>query len=198
MPVRILRRASASRSSCSSVCCSFQWFCPANAASLHWQLNGVTFSDGGRAFGGFDYDAYAGVYSNINITTPESVLSGSYYNSAAPYANSTSSSFFNGVSTVPVAFDNTGGLTTGVALANISDEPAFVPMLIRDDTGTRVLSTTISLPANGRTSFLLPDKYKVDWEARNGGVRYAFGRPNQCSGPPRQERRHAYHDTSSR
>jgi len=34
-------------------------------------------------------------------------------------------------------------------------------MLIRDDTGTRVLSTTISLPANGHTSFLLPDEYKV-------------------------------------
>ena len=60
-----------------------------------------------------------------------------------------------------LAFDNTGGLTTGVALANISDEPAFVPVLIRDDTGTRVLSTTISLPANGHTSFLLPDKHKV-------------------------------------
>jgi len=65
----------------------FLMVCAASAANLHWQLNGVTFSDGGRAFGGFDYDAYAGVYSNINITTtPGSLLQGSYYSSAAPYA----------------------------------------------------------------------------------------------------------------
>src|SRR5579863_1613876 len=66
----------------------FSMVCAASADSLHWQLDGVTFSDGGKAFGGFDYDASTGIYSNINITTtPGSVLSGSYYNSAAPYAN---------------------------------------------------------------------------------------------------------------
>jgi hypothetical protein len=75
----------------------------ASATSLHWQLNGVTFSDGGKVFGGFDYDASTGIYSNLNITTtPGSVLPGSYYSSAAPYAGSTTSSFLNGVSTVPV------------------------------------------------------------------------------------------------
>jgi hypothetical protein len=75
----------------------------ANAAALHWQLNGVTFSDGGKAFGGFEFDAITGVYSNINITTTQgSVLQGSFYSSAAPYATSTANSFLNAVSTVPV------------------------------------------------------------------------------------------------
>lgn len=87
----------------------------ANAA-LHWQLNGVTFSDGGKAFGGFDFDASTGVYSNINITTTAgSVLQGSYYSSAAPYANSTANSFFNGVSTVPVFPFSTFALALGFA-----------------------------------------------------------------------------------
>jgi hypothetical protein len=60
-----------------------------------------------------------------------------------------------------LAFDNTGGLTTGLAMANVSVQAAVVPVLIRDDSGTPLLSTTITLPASGHTSFLLPDKYKV-------------------------------------
>lgn len=83
----------------------------ASAASLHWQLNGVAFSDGGKAFGGFDFDASTGIYSNVNITTtPGSVLQGSYYSSAAPYAGSTTSGSFNGVSTVPVFATSTFAL----------------------------------------------------------------------------------------
>ena len=39
----------------------FVMVCHASAAPLHWQLNGVTFSDGGKAFGGFDFDANTGV-----------------------------------------------------------------------------------------------------------------------------------------
>lgn len=83
----------------------------ASGTPKHWQLNGVTFSDGGRAFGGFDFDANTGAYSNINITTtPGSVLQGSFYSSAAPNGNSTASSF-NGVSTVPVFVTSTFALT---------------------------------------------------------------------------------------
>jgi hypothetical protein len=97
----------------------FLMVCAANAAALHWQLNGVTFSDGGKVFGGFDFDAGTGVYSNINITTtPGSVLlQGSYYNSAAPYAGSTSSTSFNGVSTVPVFATSTLALALNFSSA---------------------------------------------------------------------------------
>ena len=89
--------------------------CAANAAALHWQLNGVVFSDGGRAFGGFDYDASTGTYSNIDLTTtPGSVLSsGSFYSSAAPYSGSTAAGFLNAVSTVPVFSGSTTALALG-------------------------------------------------------------------------------------
>lgn len=88
--------------------------CAANADAVHWQLNGVVFSDGGRAFGGFDYDASTGTYSNINMTTtPGSVSSGSFYASAAPYVNSTAATYFNGVSTAPVVSGSTAALALG-------------------------------------------------------------------------------------
>ncbi|MEQ1946230.1 MAG: hypothetical protein ABL995_03525 [Bryobacteraceae bacterium] len=54
-------------------------------------------------------------------------------------------------------FDNTGGLTTGVAVS--SNTAANVSVIIRDDAGTQIGSGTISLAAHGHTSFLLPDKY---------------------------------------
>jgi hypothetical protein len=88
----------------------FLMVCAASAAPLHWQLNGVTFSDGGSVFGGFDYDAGTGEYSNINLTTtPGSVLQGSYYYSAAP-GLSTATTFI-GVSTQPVFATITMALT---------------------------------------------------------------------------------------
>ena len=60
-----------------------------------------------------------------------------------------------------LAFDNTGGLTTGLTLAKVSGQVAVVPFLIRDDSGKLLQSTTINLPAHGHTSFLLPGEYKV-------------------------------------
>jgi hypothetical protein len=93
--------------------------CAASAEAVHWQLNGVVFSDGGRAFGGFDYDAGTGTYSNVNMTTtPGSISSsGSFYSSAAPYANSTAATYFNGVSTQPVVSGTTNALALGFSPA---------------------------------------------------------------------------------
>ena len=55
-----------------------------------------------------------------------------------------------------LAFDNTAPLTTGVAVANLTAQAANVPVIIRDDTGTQIgSSTTISLSALGHTSFML-------------------------------------------
>ena len=89
----------------------------ATATPLHWQLNGVTFNDGGKAFGGFDYDSSSATYSNINITTTSgSLLQGAYYSSAAPYANPTASTTFSGVSTQPVFPGTTLGLSLSFSL----------------------------------------------------------------------------------
>jgi len=58
-----------------------------------------------------------------------------------------------------LAFDNTNGLATGLALANISNQAASVPVDLRDDTGTSLGTATINLAANGHTSFLLTGTY---------------------------------------
>ncbi len=58
-----------------------------------------------------------------------------------------------------LAFDNTGGLTLGVAVANISSQTASIPVIIRSDNGTIISApgAMISLAGNGHTSFVLAD-----------------------------------------
>jgi hypothetical protein len=58
-----------------------------------------------------------------------------------------------------LAFDNTGGLTLGVAVANISAQTASIPVIIRSDTGAVISApgAAISLAGNGHTSFGLAD-----------------------------------------
>ena len=58
-----------------------------------------------------------------------------------------------------LVFDNTAGLTMGVALANISAQTASIPVIIRSDNGTVISApgTAISLAGNGHTSFVLAD-----------------------------------------
>jgi hypothetical protein len=69
-------------------------------------------------------------------------------------------------------FDNTGGYATGIALASTGPSSVLcpvvvcngvsVPVVIRDDTGTKVLlSTSIQLAVDGHTSFDLAIKYPV-------------------------------------
>jgi hypothetical protein len=54
-----------------------------------------------------------------------------------------------------IPFDATGGYAIGVALANVSTVAANVTLLIRDDAGNLLQSTTIGLAAQGHTSFPL-------------------------------------------
>ncbi len=58
-----------------------------------------------------------------------------------------------------LAFDNTGGLTLGVAVANVSAQTASIPVIIRSDNGTVISApgAAISLAGNGHTSFVLAD-----------------------------------------
>ena len=58
-----------------------------------------------------------------------------------------------------LVFDNTGGLTLGVALDNVSAQTASIPVIIRSDNGTVISApgTAISLAGNGHTSFVLAD-----------------------------------------
>jgi len=57
-------------------------------------------------------------------------------------------------------FDDTGGYTTGVALANLSGQAVSVAVVLRDDAGASLgAAAPIPLPPYGHTSFLLASAY---------------------------------------
>jgi len=72
-----------------------------------------------------------------------------------------------------LVFDDTNGLTTGVALANVSGTIGDITAMFRDDAGTQIGSpATISLAAHGHTSFMLPDRYP-EAAGKRGMVEFA-------------------------
>ena len=56
-----------------------------------------------------------------------------------------------------LAYDNTNGLATGLALANVSAQASTVPVVVRDDTGATLAQSQIPLAGNGHTQFMLTD-----------------------------------------
>jgi len=59
-----------------------------------------------------------------------------------------------------VAFDNTNGTATGVALNAVSTQQVNVPVIVRDATGTQIATDTITLNPNGHYAFTLgTDRY---------------------------------------
>jgi hypothetical protein len=76
-----------------------------------------------------------------------------------------------------LSFDNTNGLATGVALANISADAAIVPVLMRDDSGAQIGSASLSLAGKGHTAFVLADQFPnlanrsgtVEFDTPSGG-----------------------------
>src|SRR5258708_36324189 len=61
-----------------------------------------------------------------------------------------------------LAFDNTNGTATGVAINSVSTQAVSIPVVIRDDTGTQIGTGSIPLPANGHSAFTVAvDKFPV-------------------------------------
>jgi len=61
-----------------------------------------------------------------------------------------------------LAFDNTNGTATGVALNAVSSQQVNVPVVVRDDTGAQIATDIIPLAANGHYAFtLVSDKYPM-------------------------------------
>ena len=59
-----------------------------------------------------------------------------------------------------IAFDNTNGTATGIALNAVSSQPVNVPVTVRNDAGTALTGGAITLAANGHYAFtLVTDKY---------------------------------------
>jgi hypothetical protein len=60
-----------------------------------------------------------------------------------------------------LSFDNTGGLATGIAVANISTQNVVIPVIFRDSAGTQLGTASIGLLPHGHTQFMLGDVYPV-------------------------------------
>jgi hypothetical protein len=60
-----------------------------------------------------------------------------------------------------LAFDNTGGVVLGAAVANVSAQAGNVGVVIRDETGAQIGAGTIPMSANGHTSFVVSTQYPI-------------------------------------
>ena len=61
-----------------------------------------------------------------------------------------------------LAFDNTKGTATGIAINSVFAQAANIPVVVRDDKGVTIATDTIPLAANGHYAFtLVTDKYPV-------------------------------------
>ena len=77
-----------------------------------------------------------------------------------------------------LAFDNTGGIVTGVALSTSSQQAVSVPVVIRDDTGAQIGTGAIPLAANGHNAFALSTQFPV-----TAGIRGTLEFTAPASGP---------------
>jgi hypothetical protein len=79
-----------------------------------------------------------------------------------------------------LAFDNTGGTATGVAISSSSPEAASVPVVIRDDSGAQIGTGTLALAANGHSAFVLGSQFPVT-EGKRGTVEFTAPPGGQIS-----------------
>ncbi len=80
-----------------------------------------------------------------------------------------------------LAFDNTNGVVLGVAVANLSMQPATIQVVIRDHTGLQIASGPLpALAAGGHTAFVLSDLFPVTAN-KNGTVEFDTASGGQIS-----------------
>ena len=60
-----------------------------------------------------------------------------------------------------LAFDNTDGTATGVAVSSTSPQAVSVPVVIRDDSGAQIGSGAIPLASNGHSAFVLANQFPL-------------------------------------
>ena len=60
-----------------------------------------------------------------------------------------------------LAFDNTNGVLTGVAIENVSAQAANVPVILRDGNGNQIGTGSIPLGGSGHTSFVLSTQFPM-------------------------------------
>lgn len=74
-------------------------------------------------------------------------------------------------STITLPYDNTGGFTMGVAIANLSTTSANITATIWDDSGNPLGTGTLTIDGSGHQAFVLPDQLKLTAKKR-GIVRF--------------------------
>jgi hypothetical protein len=74
-------------------------------------------------------------------------------------------------STYTMPFDDTGGISTGIALSVASSSAATIQILVQDDKGNTLATDTISLPGHGHTSFVLGTRYTAAGNVR-GSIQF--------------------------
>jgi len=70
-----------------------------------------------------------------------------------------------------VAFDNTNGASTGIALANSAGVTANIPITVYDPFGNQIAADAITLPPQGQTSYVLTDRVASALNSR-GSVQF--------------------------
>ncbi len=94
-------------------------------------------------------------------------------------------------SKMDVFYDDTGSFVTGVAVANLSTNTATITATISDVNGVQLGTQSITLPANGHTSFLFPSQFAVttnqqglvQFQSSTGGALAGVGlRANTATG----------------
>jgi hypothetical protein len=58
-----------------------------------------------------------------------------------------------------LAFDNSNGIATGVAVSNLTGAPASIPVVIRDDSGATTETASVSLQASGHSAFVIANQF---------------------------------------
>ncbi len=83
---------------------------------------------------------------------------------------------------VIIPMDNLIGYSTGVALVNLAgDTQATVTAIMRDDTGSEVARDTVTITANGHTSFSLPARFPI-LSGKRGTVEFVTNVPSGITG----------------
>ena len=88
----------------------------------------------------------SGVYAESTATGPQEA--------AVPVETRNPNAFL-------LPFNYTGGYQTGIAVANLTNQTANIPVVLRDDTGASLQTATLQLAANAHTAFMLATNYSV-------------------------------------
>jgi len=151
----------------------------AQAMSIKWNLDGVTFRDGTSAIGSYFYDADTNAFSSINITT--NFLGSTTYGVQTAASSAT---LFDTVVSVPVAgiprlifsliapMTNAGG-TIGIDLTAFHTEGRCTNNLCTDVSpwrsitgGSVMAAAAAALPEPGTLSLLTIGVFGIAWVRR--------------------------------